>query len=75
MSIQYAVQVPITVSGVRVEPGDLIFADASEGVVSIPKSMVDNVLDWLQKRGDSEEQIKEAIRSGTSVEDAFKMYR
>ena len=71
----YAVQVEVEVSGVRIKPGDIIFADSSEGIVSIPEPMLTDVLSWLEKRGDSEEKIKDAVRSGMSVREAFEKYR
>ena len=70
-----ATQVTITAGGVTVEPGDIIVADPVEGVVSIPKDKVQDVLTWLEKRGDSEEKILEAVRDGMSVREAFNQYR
>lgn len=71
----YAIQVPVLAAGVRVEPGDVVFADTGEGVVNIPKSMVGRVLEWLEKRGDNEEKIKEAVLAGETVKEAFEKYR
>ena len=68
-------QVPITVAGVHVEPGDIIVADTGEGVVSIPKSMVQVVLEYLESRGDGEDKIMDAVKSGMSVQEAFKRHR
>ena len=64
------------VCDVRVEEGDVVCIDEAEGgVVSIPKDSVDDVLRWLRKRGDSEDLIVEAVKQGSTVEDAFKRFR
>ena len=73
----HAVQVPVTINGVRIEPGDFIFADG-EGVVCIPKRLGYDVVTWLkQKRfaGDAEDKIKAMVERGHTVQEAFDRYR
>ena len=71
----YSTQAPVTIGGVQVRPRDLIFADTCEGVVRIPLELKEDVVAWLQKRGNQEDKIKEMVASGSSVEEAFKKYR
>ena len=57
------------------EAGDLIFADQAEGVVRIPKALANDVVLWLERRGDAEESIKRSVQAGSTVFDAFSKYR
>jgi regulator of RNase E activity RraA len=63
------------VAGNIVRAGDIICVDPVEGVVRIPIEHVQYVLDWLEKRGSSEEQIQAMVKAGGSVQEAFKKYR
>ena len=71
----YAIQVPIMVAGVLVNPGDIVFVDPREGIVSIPSLLIQDVLKWLENRGDEEDKIKEMVQNGSSVKEAFARYR
>lgn len=62
-------QVPITIGGARVEPGDLVLGDA-DGVVVIPAVRATEVLDRAGAIRDAEDRIREAISTGTSLVDA-----
>ncbi|KAK2049820.1 DlpA domain-containing protein [Colletotrichum somersetense] len=74
-STPWAVQVPIDVDGTVVSPGDLIFADPANGVVSIPKDLVGQVLELLPKLTAADDKVKEDVLKGVSVYDAFKAHR
>lgn len=74
-SVPCAVQVPVVAAGVYIEPGDVVMVDLEEGVVSIPRAMVAGVLRWLEARGDGEERAMDAVKSGSTVKDAFKAFR
>jgi len=71
----HAVQVPLDICGVVVNPGDYIFCDPDEGAVRIPKGMIDEVLNFLQKHEISEQNVKKMIREGHSVQKAFEKCR
>ena len=70
-----ALQVPISVCGIRVEPDDIMFIDAENGVVRIPKILVAEVLNWLENRRNNEDKIVAMVREGSTVEEAFRMHR
>ncbi|KAJ5914812.1 hypothetical protein N7504_003695 [Penicillium tannophilum] len=67
--------VPITVGGITVSPGDIIFCDPMEGVVAIPRDLLGAVLEIMPKLISMDEQAKEAVAQGMSVTDAFKKFR
>ncbi|MGP4014585.1 4-carboxy-4-hydroxy-2-oxoadipate aldolase/oxaloacetate decarboxylase [Saccharopolyspora sp. 5N708] len=58
-----AVNVPITVSGQLIRPGDAVLAD-DDGVMVVPRNDVDRALDAAQARLDKEEATRQAFRSG-----------
>lgn len=64
-----AINVPVTLGHVRVEPGDVIAAD-EDGVVSIPLSLVDDVIKAAEHIDHVETQIVEDIRSGMNLLEA-----
>ena len=70
-----AVEVPVEVCGLTINPGDLLFLDEASGVVRIPRALADPVAAWLERRGDAEERIKAFVRAGGSVAEAFERYR
>ncbi|QQK45768.1 Ribonuclease E inhibitor RraA/Dimethylmenaquinone methyltransferase [Penicillium digitatum] len=67
--------VPVSIGGVPVSPGDIIFCDPLEGVVAIPRELLDQVLELMPKLTRMDEQAKEAVALGMSVTDAFKKFR
>ena len=71
----YAVQVPVTVSGVVIKPGDIVFCDTAEGVVVIPLELLDDTLSFLFAHLENEEKIKRAVSEGMSVSEAFLRWR
>ncbi|CAI7663482.1 unnamed protein product [Penicillium viridicatum] len=67
--------VPISIGGVTVSPGDIIFCDPLEGVVTIPRELLGPVLELMPKLTAMDEQAKDAVARGMSVTDAFKKFR
>ncbi|KAJ6029544.1 uncharacterized protein N7446_011105 [Penicillium canescens] len=67
--------VPISIGGVTVSPGDIIFCDPLEGVVAIPRELLGQVLEIMPKLIAMDEKAKEAVAQGMSVTDAFKKFR
>jgi regulator of RNase E activity RraA len=64
-----ATQVPVTIGGARVAPGDLIRGDA-DGVVVIAREHEDRVLDAAEAIQAAEDAIRAAVRGGMSLRQA-----
>jgi 4-hydroxy-4-methyl-2-oxoglutarate aldolase len=64
-----AMQVPVSIGGVRVLPGDLLRGDA-DGVVVIPASQESAILDAAEAIGRAEDAIRELTRSGKRLDEA-----
>lgn len=66
---------PIWCGGVRVNPGDIIFADC-DGVVAIPIKDVDlkEVVEKAEEVVKAERRSREEIRQGKSLLDVYKKY-
>jgi len=62
------VNVPIVVGGVTIRPGDIIVAD-EDGIVSIPASRLDAVVERLQLIFEVERGMEEAIRRDAPVQE------
>ncbi|KAL6234805.1 hypothetical protein BDW75DRAFT_156510 [Aspergillus navahoensis] len=67
--------VRIDVGGVSVEPGDIVFCDPLEGVVVIPRDLLDQVLEVMPGIVQADDKVKEAVEGGMSVFEAFKKFR
>lgn len=65
--------VPVVCGGVKVVPGDLVFADM-DGVVVVPQGIVDEVVSkaWEKVRGEG--TVREELRKGAGVVKTFKKY-
>ena len=68
-----AVNVPVNLGNVRVEPGDLLRGDA-DGVVVIPKAHEDQILEIAESIEMAENAIREAVRNGMRLDEARKQY-
>ena len=55
--------------------GDIILCDPLEGVVHIPASQLDEVLDLMPKLVEADDKVKAAVAEGMSVAEAFKKFR
>jgi 4-hydroxy-4-methyl-2-oxoglutarate aldolase len=64
-----ATQEPVTIGGVRVEPGDWMRGDG-DGVLSLPAKRISEILDVAQQIHDAEEKIRSALAEGASLRDA-----
>lgn len=58
-----------------VTPGDYVFSDTESGVVVIPQSQLDAVLELLPKMTSADDKVKVAIAGGMSVYEAYKTFR
>jgi 4-hydroxy-4-methyl-2-oxoglutarate aldolase len=64
-----AYQVPVSIGGVRVEPGDILVG-GSDGLVAIPASRAAEVLDVATRIATSEERIRDAVLAGGRLDEA-----
>ncbi len=55
--------------------GDIIFCDPLEGVVAIPKDLVDDVIELMPRLVEADDRVKEDVQAGSSVFEAFKKHR
>ncbi len=62
--------VPVTIDGVLVRPGDLIFGDV-DGVVVIPAEAIDKVLDRCARIMENENVTRDLIAAGASVAETY----
>jgi regulator of RNase E activity RraA len=63
------IQVPVTVSQVRVRPGDIVIGDG-DGVVVVPSEREREVLDLVLEIEMAEERIRGQVTSGARLADA-----
>jgi len=64
------VNVPITIGGVLVKPGDFVVAD-DDGVVVIQRERVKEVLENAKKRAENEEKTRKRILAGELTLDIY----
>jgi regulator of RNase E activity RraA len=64
----------LTINGVLINPGDLIFAD-DDGALVIPIDLLDEVISKAETIKTTEKQIIAAVKAGSSLEKARKDYR
>jgi regulator of RNase E activity RraA len=67
-----ATQVPVSIGGVRVEPGDLLLGDG-DGLVAVPAVRADEVLDAAEAIERAEDAIRAAVEAGASLRDARRV--
>ncbi len=67
-------EVEVICGGVRVRPGDIVFGDL-DGVVVIPRDLVEEVLREAEHKVRAETEFRSAVRRGMSFREAVKRYR
>ncbi|KAL2215863.1 DlpA domain protein [Thermoascus aurantiacus ATCC 26904] len=67
--------VPVSFGGVTVSPGDIIFCDPLEGVVAIPRDLLDDVLALMPRLVDQDNRAKADVENGSTVFEAFQKHR
>jgi 4-hydroxy-4-methyl-2-oxoglutarate aldolase len=65
-----ALNVPITVGGTRISPGDIIVLDA-DGGVCIPREQVDSVIKAAEARFERETRLREKLVAGETSYDLY----
>lgn len=68
-----AIDVPVELAGVHIEPGDLVFGDA-DGVVAIPRKIEEKVLTAALEKVSGENRTRDALRKGEKLKDVFERY-
>lgn len=63
--------VPVTIGGVMVKPGDII-AGGADGVVALPQDREEEILALAEEIERVEENIRESIRGGKTLREARK---
>lgn len=69
-----ATGVPVNIGDARVAPGDILKGDA-DGVVVIPKTHEDRVLDTAEAIEAAEDAIRQAVRGGMRLDEARKLHK
>lgn len=64
---------PLTLGGVPITPGDIIFAD-EDGVVVIPQDIEDQVIAAAWDKVHAENEVRDAIRGGMGAADTFEKF-
>lgn len=68
------IQVPITLSNILVQPGDMMVADL-DGVICVPQHLVSDVINNCKKYVAIDDQCMKALKEGHGVKETFKKYR
>ena len=63
-------QIPVIIDGVTIRPGDYIFGDI-DGVVIIPKEVVEEVIDESLKTIEKEDEVRRRLQNGSSLQQAY----
>jgi regulator of RNase E activity RraA len=61
--------VPVSIGGIRIEPGDLVLGDG-DGIVTIPAARAEEVLATAREIERAEDAIRAAIEAGRSLREA-----
>ena len=69
-----ALDIPISLGGARVSPGDLLLGDA-DGVVSVPVAVLDEVVALAQSIDAAEERIRAAVEGGMRLDEARRQHK
>ena len=64
---------PVVCGGVEVRAGDLVFGDI-DGIVVVPGAVVDEVIEKAFEKIAGENLVRDALRSGMLLRDAFAKY-
>jgi regulator of RNase E activity RraA len=67
------IDVPVEIDGVRIVPGDLVFAD-EDGVVIVPRAVEEAVLQKAWEKVHAENEVRDAIAAGMKATEAFRKF-
>lgn len=68
-----AIDVEVEIGGVKIDAGDLLFADA-DGVVVVPQAVETEVLEKAWEKVSAENRVRDEIRAGMKASDVFRKY-
>ena len=68
------VNVPVTIGGARVAPGDILKGDA-DGVIVLPRAHEEHILQIAEEIGAAEDAIRAACRAGMRLDEARQQHR
>ncbi|MFC5404105.1 RraA family protein [Cohnella soli] len=68
-----AYQQPIEIDGVRIRPGDYVFADI-DGIAVIPQEVEEETIRKAMEKVSGENVVREALQNGMLCTEAFKTY-
>ncbi|KAE8451519.1 hypothetical protein EG329_003592 [Mollisiaceae sp. DMI_Dod_QoI] len=71
----HSIQVPLNINGTVINPGDVVFSDAMNGVVVIPQDQLTSVLELLPRLVEADDRVKDDVIRGVTVQEAFKKHR
>jgi regulator of RNase E activity RraA len=63
----------VSIAGVLVNPGDLVFADI-DGIVVVPSALEDDVISRAFEKVGGEGEVRQALRGGMPTAEAFERY-
>lgn len=66
-------QKPVIVGGVKINPGDFILGDY-DGIIAIPKDVVEQVLLASETIAETENEIRDRIKKGDKLADLYMAY-
>ena len=66
---------PLDIEGTIITPGDLVFIDATNGVVVIPHDLVSELVSLLPPLTVADDRVKGDVGNGMTVQEAFKKHR
>jgi len=66
-------RVPVEIDGIRVTPGDIVFADL-DGVLIIPQVAEEEAINKALEKARTENLVRKAIEEGMSTVDAFDQF-
>jgi 4-hydroxy-4-methyl-2-oxoglutarate aldolase len=68
-----AMDVPVEVAGVRVEPGDLVFGDV-DGCVVVPKAIAPRAIERALEKVSAEDSTRQALLAGETLRQVFERF-
>jgi regulator of RNase E activity RraA len=68
-----AYDVPVTVGGVRIEPGDIVFGDF-DGIVVIPQGILPEVVTRAVEKVKSENHTRDMLREGALLREVYDTF-
>ncbi|MBB6673054.1 RraA family protein [Cohnella nanjingensis] len=68
-----AYQQPIEIDGVRIRPGDYVFADI-DGIAVVPRVIEDETIRKAMEKVSGENVVREALQNGMLCTEAFKTF-